>query len=613
MAFGIDTFGFHLDLISDSDWDDFRIWNGGKLVDGKTQGGDPLFAGRNFLGGDFIWGHSEATNSSTELNGKLAATDPSPSHPENLQLRVPLVAPIQAPHQPPREDVTGERGFLYGAIDAEVLCSNLLWSMYCGEFALNQNEQIQVWLTVNPEITFSLDYWAGWADRVYSFSVFLPIGSFHPVKMLQPFYPCIRCHYSVDQTGKFRRDPNVNSVLDNVGAQYPTLHTKCYHCWADTVEDDESATRPNPAIDWKQFDPTQLPIPILWRFSNNLEKSDGSGLNTMFSVDAVKDPKDPPAKTLKATDFMLIPNKWQPNPDSIISVGFSITDEMTAARVRCVQNTSLPAMADNGAHFTVKGGPTVQVGRYIRIRPVDSMGLDEAQRLSEAGFEIFTTWESFNVAANAQPKVIGYFNPAFHAGTEDGKAAFSYCGDVLHQPSQTPVYFCVDFDAPHDEELDLPMAAGHDAARRRTQEAWSWIVNYFNLVRAERDAYARKNPDRYYLIGVYAGGEVLRWLYKEGLASHFWQAVSFLGTGSTPPRWPWYHANRWQYQFQDADHALPERWDCVGGADPDAEWGDGGGWRLTDSLNQRLTTIELAEELLEGVFSRWGNLVNPGQ
>ena len=66
MAFGIDTFRSRLDLI---DYRDFRIWNGARIVQDVLVGGTPLFAGRKFLGGDFIWGHAEATNASSEPDG----------------------------------------------------------------------------------------------------------------------------------------------------------------------------------------------------------------------------------------------------------------------------------------------------------------------------------------------------------------------------------------------------------------------------------------------------------------------------------------------------------------------------------------------------------------
>jgi hypothetical protein len=613
MPFGIDTFIFHLDIIPDSSWNEFKLWNGGHFIAagpaGSVDGGDPVFAGRNFLGGDFQWGHSEATDSSTELQGHQGATEPSPSHPENLKLRVPLVAPMQAPETVPRQTATGARGLLYGAIDAVVLCRKIFWSIYRGEFEVGAQGFVQVWLAVDPDHPLSIDYWAGWADQVASFYVFVPYGSLHPVSIWQPFMPCIRCKYTSEAGGRFKRDVAVTNVLDNVQAQYPALNTKCFALWADTVDPLEEATGPNPKLDWTKFDKKE--VPILWRFSNNLKKADGSDLNEMFSVDGVKEPTDQPPTKLKATNFMLTTKKWQPNAKSIINIGFSITDGMTDARVRCTDRTPLPQMADNAGAFTVRGGRTQQIGRYIRIRPVDSMSLDEAQRLSAAGFEIFTVWESGNVLANAQPKVDRYFDPAFHAGTEDGNAAFAYCGDELSQPPQTPIFFCVDYDAPRDVELDQRM--GTAAQRAHTEQIKTWVLNYFSLVKFARDQYAQQNPDRFYLIGAYAGGEVLRWLYKDGTVNCFWQAVSFAGTGSQPPRWPWYHANRWQYQFTGDGHDLPTPWNCVGGIDPDADWGDGGSWILTDPLPQRLTALELGEKLAQKIIGQWGNLLDPNQ
>src|SRR5438128_1450132 len=112
MLFGIDMFGAHLDQIRDAGWDEFKIWNGGKLVNGKVEGGDAAFAGRNFLGGSFLWGHAEATDAKTH------------PHPEDLTKIHPVVtriAPIQAP-QPDRQSTANERGRIYGQIDAKAIC-----------------------------------------------------------------------------------------------------------------------------------------------------------------------------------------------------------------------------------------------------------------------------------------------------------------------------------------------------------------------------------------------------------------------------------------------------------------------------------------------------------
>src|SRR4030095_1354438 len=123
MAFGIDTFILHLDQITDFAWNEFKLWNGGRRVGDNVDGGGPVFAGRNFLGGNFIWGHAEATNAWTELAGQLGAPNPRPALPEDVTLTVPPIAPIQAPQS--RQSATDERGFLYGALDAQVICRKI--------------------------------------------------------------------------------------------------------------------------------------------------------------------------------------------------------------------------------------------------------------------------------------------------------------------------------------------------------------------------------------------------------------------------------------------------------------------------------------------------------
>jgi hypothetical protein len=73
-AFGIDTQTSHLDLFS---WAPFQQWNSGIV---------PAFAGRNFLGGDFIWVGAEATT---------ALSSPQPDDILKVALLTPLIAPIR--------------------------------------------------------------------------------------------------------------------------------------------------------------------------------------------------------------------------------------------------------------------------------------------------------------------------------------------------------------------------------------------------------------------------------------------------------------------------------------------------------------------------------------
>ena len=179
MAFGIDTFRSHIDLIV---WTAFQTWNGATpAADGTQVGGLPLFAGRNFLGGNFIWGHSEATNSSSEPDPgpgnpgpryPLPAGTPSPDHPENLTLFVDHIAPIQAREDhktspqivTSRQQILGDKGRLLGRIDADALCKRIKAGILAGEFQAGQF--VFVWLDVDPGLDFSADYWAGWSDTV---------------------------------------------------------------------------------------------------------------------------------------------------------------------------------------------------------------------------------------------------------------------------------------------------------------------------------------------------------------------------------------------------------------------------------------------------------------
>src|SRR5918911_324473 len=177
MAFGIDTFRVHIDQVLAAPWDAFRTWNGAELDGGTLTGGDPVFAGRNFLGGDFIWGHAEATNASSEPDGPafpLPAGDPSPEHPGNLKLRVPLIAPVQAPQpaQAPRlanQALAGDEGVLNGQIDGDALCRRLSAAIAAQELSIQASGLVDVWLAVDPDSAFTIEYWSGWADTVNTF------------------------------------------------------------------------------------------------------------------------------------------------------------------------------------------------------------------------------------------------------------------------------------------------------------------------------------------------------------------------------------------------------------------------------------------------------------
>lgn len=94
-CYAVDTQTSRLDRIL---WPAFLAWNGDA---------GPVFAGRNFLGGDFIWVSPEAPTT-------LAT--PSPTDPTLLETATDYIAPFQAKDST-RQKVTSDLGRSYGQID----------------------------------------------------------------------------------------------------------------------------------------------------------------------------------------------------------------------------------------------------------------------------------------------------------------------------------------------------------------------------------------------------------------------------------------------------------------------------------------------------------------
>jgi hypothetical protein len=647
MAFGIDTSQAHLDLLTEiraaADFaaadpaGSFFTWNGGAR---------PVFAGRNFLGGnsvggDFIWGHSEATNASKEPDGNgrggravypLPATDPSPDQQQNLTVLVDRIAPMQASHT--RQQTTGDMGRVLGQIDGDALCKRLVNGILSGEFSLGLVNPgfLDVWLCIDPTVPLSADYWAGWSDTVNT--AVLPV-SFPGIVSLpqQLFRASVFCTYTAGADQVLRPDAALTATLAlNPAGMVTTVHG----FWADFKLFDNApadlVANGNPLLDFTRFDAATAPK--LWRFANGYTDTTGATPAVSFHLDAA-------SPTLTPTDTMLQAQQWQPSVGTIQNVGFSNLGRITDANVACIQGTAWPDMDDNNfvanaGHFHVRGGPVTVLGRYLV-----NFVFDEVQRLGGTGVSLFSIWEGsrtlagiglavpamkdfntdpphdwgdFNANINVK-KNIFYFNPdpdanpATHddAGTLDGTAAFAFVGGTLKQPPQTPIYFCIDFDP-----YDVPDAAANPAwpgpapmpadwtrnwpARPAVAQREQWIKTYYENLKLARDAYAQAT-NRYYLIGAYAPGKALELLYRQGIVSHFWQAASNGRNGSRPPRWPYFHVNRWQYHTQDTWNTTPQTtppFCTLGGSDPDADWGDGGTWSWLDRPGFALTSLENA-------------------
>jgi hypothetical protein len=571
MIVGIDTFGTHLDQIT---WADFTSWNGGTTV---------AFAGRNFLGGTFLWGHSEATDS---------LTNPSPDQLTNLNVQVPLIAPICRPDSH-RQIVTGNLGFNYGAMDAAATCARLTWSMAAGEFQVQDTRFVHVWLAVDSTIAFSADYWAGWSSTVNSYMP-LQYGAIltgTPRPYYQPFLAGILCKFVPGTGGLLQPEAHVATVLAGAGNS-SRQNTTAYALWADVPDSAAAGVAPSPTINWARFAPTSMPA--IWRFANNIKEADNTAIATRYSVDVVREVAAPDKD---ATSYMLQAQAWQASRNGG-DVGLSNRDPLTTNQINtCVANTNLRNMADSHGQ-NVTGGSVMFVGGYIKLNasgnPTNiAINRREALDLAALRVPMFTIWENVNPTSHGEPlwwdpswapgshpTAIGiqYFDPQWNAGTYDGQHAFQYAGETLFQPPHSTVFFAIDGDPQWGDQI-----TGQPPGTTEGQ----WITQYFQQIAAQRDAYTAQNPDRPYLIGVYAGGRVCTELYNLGIVDMFWQPMSPGFDGSSPAQhhWPWSHLNRWQY---NGDQTY-----CGGlnQVDPDMDWGDGGTWLLTDPLNASLDSI----------------------
>jgi hypothetical protein len=561
MDVGIDTYRSRLDLIR---WDAFRLAHGGTKTGGVIAGGEPAFAGRHFLGGTgFLWGHGEATD---------CMTNPSPQALTQLNFLTLAIAPVQAAFNS-RQQLTGEAGRLYGAIDARALCDRLAAALQAGEFALPPAGRVLVWLNVDPAAALSPDYWAGWADQVnlYAFFAVMSAGP----QVVQPFRAGVQCRFQLD-AGHLRPNPQVLTALRGARTAWPGANSTSHACWADAPTTD--------APDWSVFAGGQTPL--IWRTVRGFTSA-GSPPD-VFDVDVA----NPGGGVANALDFMLQVQQWQPTLPVIGNYGIIHNDRVTKPILARVKADNIPAMNDTSGHYSVPVGRVAFIGRYLKptVDPAQILTRAEAKMLSDDDMDTFTISED-RTALTANQN-IGYFDPAFANGTSDGETAYTYCAEKLFQPPHTTVFFALD-------NLDLDSTTG-----AALTEAKSWLQDYFNLIRIARDTGVTQHPDYPYLIGVYGRGQVMQWLYEKGFVDMFWQTASPGTAGNKYPARPWYHANRWQFSV-DAN-LKTAGWTAWKGADPDADWGDGGRWNLRNPLIGELTWVRL-----KAMINVFGNLTLP--
>ncbi|ESX49427.1 DUF1906 domain-containing protein [Mesorhizobium sp. C416B] len=145
----------------------------------------------------------------------------------------------------------------------------------------------------------------------------------------------------------------------------------------------------------------------------------------------------------------------------------------------------------------IAGAGKIFVARYYRSASSKWAPLTakEAQALSGAGLKIVTVWES-------DSDHLSHFSHS--TGVAEGTSAYKQAM-LAGQPSETPIYFAVDFDC-DSEGISGP------------------VNDYFRGVKDGFSAISSSHPA--YSIGVYGSGNACAWLAGHGRVQYAWLAMS---------------------------------------------------------------------------------------
>jgi hypothetical protein len=275
-----------------------------------------------------------------------------------------------------------DRGLVAGEVDANAICKRIKAALQAGEFLASR--LMDVWLSVDPTVPLSADYWAGWADAVNN--AILQILPGETLGQTQPFRAGIICAYVAGPNGRLRPEPHVTAAL---AVRRRGMDTSAHALWADVRLWDNApadlVANGSPLLDWARFDPPTAPV--LWRVAAGFSLPNGTPAGVPLSIDAANPHADPLANMLRT-------QAWQPNVPTIQNLGFSNNDALDGAAIERVHAHPLPDVKDLGGglpgHFTVPGGDVAVVGRYMRASRALSIQQEEAQRLSDADFGLFT-------------------------------------------------------------------------------------------------------------------------------------------------------------------------------------------------------------------------------
>ncbi len=180
------------------------------------------------------------------------------------------------------------------------------------------------------------------------------------------------------------------------------------------------------------------------------------------------------------------------------------------------------------------------VARYLKpAEPSETLTLAEARHISAEGLSIVSIVEI------GSPTCAAYFTSA--KGTAVAEEVVTYADETLGQPSDTPLYYTVDYDA---QECDFPA-----------------IHAFFAAARAHHQAHAA-NGGNWYKLGVYGSGAVCEMLVEAGLVEYTWLSESsgFLGS-RTYTGWSLHQTREGTFDGVDCDFNESN--------------GNAGGWKLS--------------------------------
>ena len=172
------------------------------------------------------------------------------------------------------------------------------------------------------------------------------------------------------------------------------------------------------------------------------------------------------------------------------------------------------------------------VGRYINHGKSQPLTTSEAQHLSTEGLYLVSIYEK------GSPTEAAYFT--IQRGAQDGNAAVQ-AAKATGQPTGTPIYFAVDYDA---DRCDLNTIC-------------DYFKNVFTTVRGAG-----------YFVGVYGSGMVCKTLTEQGWVHYTWLAQSRGWAGYDD----WHDSASIVQGAETTWHGID--------VDLDTSSGDAGGWQV---------------------------------